>query len=92
MGKEDSWWECDCGARVRWTADKNRQGKPVCPQCGAELSSEGKVTPEQSAADTQMVNISEMARMGQEGLDVDASGEWETRPKKNSASRRDPKD
>ncbi len=33
---------------------------------------------ELSAADTQMINIREMARMAQEGVDVEVSGEWDT--------------
>jgi hypothetical protein len=31
-----------------------------------------------SAADTQMINIQDMARMAQDGISVEISGEWDT--------------
>lgn len=92
MKKEDSIWQCDCGTRVRISAGEKKPEKVICPQCGAEIASKSKVLTEESAGDTQMVNIAEMARMAQEGLDVAASGEWETQPEKRLTSRRDPED
>jgi hypothetical protein len=75
---ERTWWQCACGARIKVPADKKRRRVRVCPHCGAKLGSEQTVIPEVSAGDTQMVNIAEMARMAQEGIEVAASGEWDT--------------
>jgi hypothetical protein len=49
-------------------------GDEVCPDCGTRVGDFATT----SAADTQMVNIQDMARMAQEGIDVAASGEWDT--------------
>lgn len=92
MKRKDSIWQCDCGTRVRLPAGQKQPEKVVCPQCGAEMGSNAKVLSEESAGDTQMVNIAEMARMAQEGLDIAASGEWETHSAKDRKSRRDPED
>lgn len=45
-----------------------------------------------SADDTQMVNIDEMARMAQEGIDVTVSGEWDTTLAKKAGKGHDQKE
>jgi hypothetical protein len=68
---------CHCGALLKKADPKEPSSAYVCPTCGAELSSD--MSEELSAADTQMLNIKEMARMAQEGVDPSAvSGEWVT--------------
>ncbi len=49
----------------------------VCEACGAIIDRSAGVC-SFSVADTQMVNIQEMAKMAQEGIDVSVSGEWDT--------------
>lgn len=60
------------------TASEVLSKKETCPQCGAVVGTEQSVARPASVSDTQMVNIGDMARMAQEGLDVTASGEWDT--------------
>jgi len=86
--KETRWWQCSCGARVQLPAHKKRYRDRVCPQCGAKVGSKPTVASDVSAGDTQMVNIAEMARMAQEGLEVGASGEWDTSSKPSPAGRK----
>jgi hypothetical protein len=67
---------CFCGAVLEKADPKSSSSEKVCPSCGATTAHD---TAELSAADTQMLNISEMARMAQEGVDPSAvSGEWVT--------------
>ncbi len=54
-----------------------------CPQCGSPISSLLSI----STADTQTVNIEEMARMAQEGVDEAVSGEWDTTEKAERITR-----
>lgn len=72
---------------MQLSADKKRRGERVCPQCGAKVGSKPTVASEVSAGDTQMVNIAEMARMAQEGLEIGVSGEWDTSSEPSPAGR-----
>jgi len=77
--QKKTWWECACGARLSLSAEQVLSGKEICPQCGAVVGSTESQISGLSYGDTQMVNISEMARMAQQGVDVpDDSGEWDT--------------
>lgn len=82
--KQDMWWHCACGARNRLAADTDKRGERVCTHCGLKVES----TPE-TPEDTQMVNIAEMARMAQEGLDIGVSGEWDTSLRRSSGQRKE---
>jgi len=73
-----AWWQCACGARLRLTPSQILSKQEVCPKCGAVVGSKQSVAWGSTSSDTQMISISEMARMAQEGLDVAASGEWKT--------------
>lgn len=83
-GKKEQ--RCYCGAILQKSDPENPSSGYKCPKCGSELSSDMS---ELSAADTQMLNIKEMARMAQEGVDPSSvSGEWVTsldyKPEKDS--------
>jgi len=49
-----------------------------CPHCGKRIVSDDEAGPVFSASETQMINIQDMARMAQDGVDVGISGEWDT--------------
>jgi hypothetical protein len=70
---DESWWDCICGNRIELSADLIESGKLFCPKCGAPVGDPSIVT----QADTQTVNIREMARIAQEGIEVGVSGEWD---------------
>ncbi|HMK33937.1 MAG TPA: hypothetical protein VK463_02640 [Desulfomonilaceae bacterium] len=72
--KHKLWWDCICGRRVKLSDELAEGGKQYCPKCGTPVGDPALVT----AADTQMVNIEEMARIAQEGIEVGVSGEWDT--------------
>jgi hypothetical protein len=63
---------------VRVMEDLLKAGRAVCPECKSILDPSLMDVPEVSAADTQTINIEEMARMAQEGVEMDTSGEWDT--------------
>jgi hypothetical protein len=63
---------------VRVMEDLLKSGRGVCPKCKSILDPSPMDVPEVSAADTQMINIEEMARMAQEGVEMETSGEWDT--------------
>lgn len=68
---------CKCGKRI--TVPEGSTEIAICPQCGAAVDAQGNFTSSHlSSGDTQMVNLKEMARMAQEGIDVSSSGEWDT--------------
>lgn len=71
-------WNCSCGKRVKLTASQIESGKEVCPHCGEPIGQSKKDPPALSASDTQMINVSDMARMAQDGVDLAVSGEWDT--------------
>jgi len=71
-------WTCSCGKRLNLTAAQVASGSEVCPHCGHPVGHHKKDTSALSPTDTQMINISDMARMAQEGLDPTVSGEWDT--------------
>jgi DNA replicative helicase MCM subunit Mcm2 (Cdc46/Mcm family) len=55
-----------------------RSGHAICPKCKRGLDPFKSETSDLSAADTQTINIQEMARMAQEGIEIEISGEWNT--------------
>ena len=66
---------CSCGALLEKSEFDEESGELICPSCGAVT------TPEDidlSDDDTEMLNVGEMARMAQEGVDPSLSGEWDT--------------
>jgi DNA replicative helicase MCM subunit Mcm2 (Cdc46/Mcm family) len=69
--------ECSCGNRVEITEGCFDCDSEVCESCGAIIDRNAGAC-SFSVADTQMVNIQEMAKMAQEGIDVSVSGEWDT--------------
>ncbi|MFC1834273.1 hypothetical protein ACFL2Q_06005 [Thermodesulfobacteriota bacterium] len=79
MSKENIYWECTCGEGFELTPEEAESGDKRCPFCGARLggldSEPRKIT---GPEETQMINVREMARMAQEGVDVSISGEWDT--------------
>jgi hypothetical protein len=68
--------KCFCGALLEPAEGEFGSDAAVCPQCGAVRTQQPT---DVSVADTQQVNIAEMARMAQEGVDPATSGEWITR-------------
>ncbi len=81
MKKKNIWWKCACGKYFQATKREILSGEKRCPRCGArvKLSQEhsGPVPPA-GLDETQMVDLREMARMAQTGVDVSVSGEWDT--------------
>ncbi len=65
---------CRCGHKLYLTDKQIQSCNHVCPACGSPVGD----CHLPSAADTQMVNIKDMARMAQEGIEVTVSGEWDT--------------
>jgi len=78
MKKEQHLWQCPCGNRVSVSAERVKLGLESCPSCGRVIESPSENTSSSSVADTQTINVKDMARMAQEGIDVDVSGEWNT--------------
>lgn len=70
--------KCVCGAHLRVSETRLKSGRALCPKCKHVLEASDLEAPEASAADTQTINIQEMARMAQEGIEVEISGEWNT--------------
>jgi hypothetical protein len=70
--------KCICGAYLRVLEARLRAGQATCPKCKHVLDPLHVETSEVSAADTQTINIQEMARMAQEGIELEISGEWNT--------------
>ncbi len=61
------------------SAERVKLGLERCPNCGCVIGSATEsCSSASSVADTQTINVKEMARMAQEGIDVDVSGEWDT--------------
>lgn len=96
MKDQDSFWECSCGERISMKLPKGAKGEKLCPNCGAILDDkpQRKKGPRRhdSTGDTQMLDLSEMAKMAQEGVDVQVSGEWVTplaKKKKKSSEGKD---
>lgn len=71
-------WDCACGIHLNLTDEQIRSGEVTCPQCGAVVGEYMETDSGLTAADTQMINVGDMARMAQEGVDVGVSGEWDT--------------
>jgi predicted RNA-binding Zn-ribbon protein involved in translation (DUF1610 family) len=84
-------WTCSCGKRIKLTASQIESGKEVCPHCGEPIGQVKKHHPALSPSDTQMINVSDMARMAQEGVDLAVSGEWDTSKSVRRESKNKPK-
>lgn len=82
MKDQESWWTCSCGEKISLKLPKGKKGERICPNCGAILTegNQNNKGPRRhdSTGDTQMLDLSEMAKMAQEGVDVQVSGEWVT--------------
>jgi hypothetical protein len=78
MKTEKSLWQCPCGNRIEVSAERVKSGLESCPVCGCVVGSLSENSCSPSVADTQTINVRDMARMAQEGVDVDVSGEWDT--------------
>ncbi len=78
MNREKYVWQCTCGNRLSVSAERIKSGLEICPRCGTVIRSTCGNSCAPSAADTQTINVREMARMAQEGIDVEVSGEWDT--------------
>ncbi len=60
---------CACG-RTRGSAGTISEQPVICPHCGTPVQ---ESTGDTALADTQMINVREMARIAQEGLDKELS-------------------
>jgi hypothetical protein len=78
MKKEHYVWQCPCGSRTEVSAERVKLGLERCPNCGCVVGTPSENSCSPSVADTQTINVKDMARMAQEGIDVDVSGEWNT--------------
>jgi hypothetical protein len=87
MKKDKYLWQCPCGNRVSVSAERVKLGLESCPKCGRVIESPSEKSSSSSVADTQTINVREMARMAQEGIDVDVSGEWNTSTGKRRGKR-----
>jgi len=77
--KQDSdWWICSCGKRLPVTKDQVLLAPLLCPDCGKSISPSDTEDAYLAASETQTINIEEMARMAQDGVDIGVSGEWDT--------------
>lgn len=84
-------WTCSCGKRLKLTTAQLESGKETCPHCGETVGQHEKDTPGLTVGDTQTINIGEMARMAQEGIDPSISGEWDTSKSRQAPSKTKPK-
>jgi hypothetical protein len=73
-----TWWQCDCGLQIRVTEQQLQEKTALCPQCGTTVGTRHDSSSDPRLGDTQTVNLGEMARMAQDGIDVGVSGEWDT--------------
>ncbi len=83
MGEEVSvgepYWECSCGRRWRANPDENLLEERLCPQCGSPMMVTHEEQPSLADTDeTLRVELQDMAKLAQEGVDVGVSGEWDT--------------
>jgi predicted RNA-binding Zn-ribbon protein involved in translation (DUF1610 family) len=92
MKKEHYLWKCSCGNQVEVSAERVKLGLESCPKCGCVIGSRTEDSCSTSVADTQTINVKDMARMAQEGIEVDVSGEWDTSAGKRRERRRNGED
>lgn len=78
MEKESGKRICSCGNPLTLSSDQPPSAELRCPKCGRPWLPGDEAEPSFCAGETQMINIEEMARMAQEGVDVGISGEWDT--------------
>lgn len=88
--ESETLWECACGTRLRLSEEQIQSKQEICPQCGAVVGADPDSSEGPSAGDTQLINIGDMARMAQDGVDLGVSGEWDTTMARDpDAQRRD---
>jgi hypothetical protein len=61
---------CVCGKTLPTVASQAADEPIICPHCGSLIVASGE---ESALAETQMINVREMARIAQEGLDKEES-------------------
>jgi hypothetical protein len=71
------WWQCQCGQRSQLSREQLDRGTEVCPHCGKTV---GAGSAECTVGDTMIMNVGEMARIAQAGVELSTSGEWDTLP------------
>jgi hypothetical protein len=76
--RDSDWCICSCGERLPLSKAAEPPAHVHCPHCGLSIILDDEEEPGFSASETQMINIKDMARMAQEGVDVGVSGEWDT--------------
>jgi hypothetical protein len=65
-------------------------GRITCPECGMVLQlPEETLSSRAGQEETQLVSIQEMARMAQDGVDMEVSGEWDTADPENRKTKPD---
>jgi DNA-directed RNA polymerase subunit RPC12/RpoP len=84
-------WKCRCGERVIVELDRPTDKEVRCPRCGSLVEPPGiqKNKGSSSTDETVMLDIGEMARLAQDGVDLKVSGEWVTLPKKEKKRQSD---
>jgi hypothetical protein len=66
---------CVCGKTLPTVASQAADEPIICPHCGSLIIASGE---ESSLAETQMINVREMARIAQEGLDKKESDDLQS--------------
>lgn len=72
--------KCSCGTRIILDRDEDPSREKRCHVCGKVINVADEDT-EAAAPDsdvTERVNLTEMARLAQDGVDLVVSGEWVT--------------
>jgi len=72
-------WKCSCGASLELSMEQITSGREQCPKCGCAVRVGPSDDLDPLSSDTQLVNLSDMARMAQEGVETTTSGEWDTK-------------
>lgn len=78
MKTDSDWWVCSCGKRLLVSKDQMLLAPIQCPHCGKRMTPSDAEDVQLSTSETQMINIQDMARMAQEGVEIGLSGEWDT--------------
>lgn len=76
----ESYWECSCGRRRRANPEEDLSEQRLCPQCGLPMTVTHEEPSLSETEETVRVNLHDMAKLAQEGVDVGLSGEWDTTP------------
>jgi len=81
-------WKCSCGASLELSMEQITSGRELCPSCGSPVRVAPSDDCDPLSGDTQLVNLSDMARMAQEGVETTSSGEWDTKDDQSGKPRR----